>query len=142
MGLLARRNYNPINPIFGDRLFEDFFNDPWGLSLARPTQSNIGRCPIRRLKTEDGTFKMEFDVPGAGKDDIEIHYDEESGVLSVSSKIDESDEGKETSRTFSYQVTAYDLDAETVEATCDKGILTIIGSPVVKQPTRKRIEIK
>jgi len=142
MGLLARKNLNSVNPIFNDSFFDDFFRDPWGVSLARPNYSNVARYPIRRLRTDNGTFKVEFDVPGAGKDDIEIHYDEETGILTVSSKTEENSKELETSRTFSYQVSAYDLDTETIEATCDKGILTIIGKPITKQLTRKRIEIK
>lgn len=137
MGLLARNK--SLHPFFGDSFFADDF---FGGYLYRPTKSNVGRYPIRRLKTEDESIKLQFDVPGFDKNDIEIIYDEESNVLSVSSKIEEEAEGKNSTRTFSYQVTVYDIDTDTIEAQCDKGILTVTGQPTVKQLTRKRIEIK
>lgn len=142
MGLLARRN---ANSLLNDSFFDDFFRDPWGTSLTRPVRyNNLARYPIRSMKTDDGTYKFEFDVPGAGKDDIEILYDEDSGILSVSSKMNESSEEEKSvsSRTFSYQISVYDMDSETIEASCDRGILVITGKPITKQASQKRIEIK
>lgn len=150
MGLLTKRNYNPLLREFGeiDSLLDDFFRDPWGSSLTRSPWgssrfANVARYPIRSQRVEDGTIKVEFDVPGADKDNIEIHYDEESSILSVSSKMEEKSEkgNASSSRVFNYQLTVYDLDSDTIEATCDKGILTIIGKPIEKQLSRKRIEI-
>ena len=148
MSLLARRKYNPISPLFSemDSLFDDFWTDPWRLSAVRPSRAtNAARYPIRNSKTEDGTLQVEFDVPGADKEDIEILYDEESGMLSVSSKTQEttSEDGKSVLRhTFSYQFYAPGVDVESVEAICDKGVLVVTGKPIEKQPQKKRIEIK
>lgn len=153
MGLLTKRNYNPLTREFGDfdNIIDDFFGRNWGSSLTFPNWdkarlANIARYPIRTKKNEDGSLRIEFDVPGLDKNDVEIHYDEDSGILSVSSAAEEksSDEdSKSTARhTFSYQVSAYDLDSETIEAVVDKGVLTIVGRPIKKQASRKRIEIK
>lgn len=151
MGLLTKRNYNPLLREFGeiDSLLDDFFRDPWGSSLTRSPWgssrfANVARYPIRSQRSEDGTIRVEFDVPGADKNNIEILYDEESSILSVASKVEEkSKENKITSsRAFNYQLTVYDLDSDSIEATCDKGILTITGKPIEKQLSRKRIEIK
>lgn len=142
--ILAKRNHNSLDLMF-DELFGNW--DPvltrdWGKARL----GNVARYPIRTSNSEDGIVTIEFDVPGADKADMEIHYDEEFGTLTVSSKSEEqtsTDKVKTVSqRSFSYSVSAHDLDSETIEATCDKGILTVTGKPKIKAPSKRKIEIK
>lgn len=160
MSLLKKEN----NSLFhGADNFNDIIDDFFGSSLlsrspwARPNlamglfgnpisnNSLSTREPIRTQKYDDGSARIEFDVPGADKSDLEIHYDEKSKMITVSSKKENIDDHKNmksvTHHSYEYKVYLGDIDPETLEAECNKGMLIVTGKSNEKKAKHK-IEIK
>ena len=135
-----------------DNLFSDFFREPWSGSLLKPRWDfpyipNTTRYPIKLETTDNGVTRVYFEVPGVSKEDIEAQYEEETGYLTVMSKPKEQSSDRKDSfcnakKTFKYQMFVDDLDPDSFEATCDKGVLVITGKKRYKPLTKKYIEIK
>lgn len=131
-----------------DKQFDEVFetlsprisNRKTGWVLDESQHMNIARHPIHFTNNKDGSFKIEFDVPGCGKENLEISYDERTALLTVKSKIEEKKEKDYLSSSHSYMVTINDVDLNSFVAECDKGILTITGKRNTNTGTRK-IEI-
>lgn len=151
---LARRNENTLSSVSAfDRLFDDMFNplslwrEPFGgVGLASSilndlSFTNKARTPVRKTKLDNGALKLEFDVPGLAKEDLQVSY--ENDIVEISSSKKEETEDRYSSVGYSYRVWAPNLDVETMEAVCDKGVLTLTASPIKEiTPPKKTIMIK
>lgn len=151
---LARRNENTLSPVSAfDRLFDDMLSplsiwrEPFGgVGLASSilndlSFTNKARTPVRKTTLENGALKLEFDVPGLAKEDLQVSY--ENDIVEVSSTKKEETENKYSSVSYSYRIWAPELDVETIEATCDKGVLTLTANPIKETvPPKKTIMIK
>lgn len=143
--LLAR------DPFGVDRLFNSFFgyNDHWRpfREIERVFENslvNSAGYPTtpRMVNGDDGTISLYVDVPGYDKEDLSISYNEDTGILSISSKVEEKEETTYEKRTFSYNYSLKGYDPESFEAICDKGILTIKAAPYPKKENVRTIEVK
>lgn len=141
MLFLTKRN----NGLLVDKMINDFFDRPFGVSspwFGSFVEDWSHNQPIRTKKNENGSLELEFDVPGLDKKDIDLQYDAGSGVLSVSSKTPEAANTTALKRSFEYKTSLFDIDPDTIEAKCEKGVLSVTVRSLQKQPTKKQIEIK
>ena len=88
--------------IFGENLFDEFFNDNFGMfpvwdgsnALYGKHAKNLMKTDVR--ETED-TYEVDIDLPGFKKDEVQLNL--ENGYLTISAEKslnrDEKEEGKE-----------------------------------------------
>ena len=67
--------------IFGEDLFDDFFNDDFMMRPMRNTVPQMMKTDVREL---DGAYELDMDLPGFKKD--EIHAELENGYLTISAE--------------------------------------------------------
>lgn len=124
-----------------DEMFEPFFE------YTLPRFSYAGTAPLD-LYEEDGKYVMELSAPGY--DPKEINVEVSGNTVTISGSHTEKTEKKGVryhrremrQGAFSRTVTLpQDLDANTVEAKVDKGILKVTLTPV-KPLTPRKIEVK
>ena len=131
--------------VFGENLFDDFFDDSFGMMNARSPQ--YGKHARNLMKTDiretDTNYELAIDLPGFKKD--EIHIELKNGYLTISAakgldKNEQDEKGRyirqerytgQCSRSFYVgdQVKAEDLSAK-----FEDGILRI---SMPKAPQRK-----
>jgi HSP20 family protein len=123
MNSLIRRNTN--NDL-------DFFNDFFDGFFTTPAVRGTNLCMRTDIKETEKTYELEVDVPGFGKNDINISL--ENGYLTIEAKREEGKEEKEShflkrerfvgsaARTF---FVGDNLSQEDIKAGYDKGILTL-----------------
>jgi HSP20 family protein len=130
-----------------DRLFEDFFREPW--SLTEPSEmTGFAPMPAVDLSENDKTITIRAEVPGMDADDIDINVS--GNILTISGEKREERESREENYyhverrhgSFRRSIELPDsADLDKVEAEQKNGVLTI---HVAKQPTAtsKHISIK
>lgn len=125
-----------------DRMFDSFFD--WQLPAPRFAYA---AAPLD-LYEKDGTYVIEMAAPGF--EPKEINVEVRGGTVTVSGEHTEKSEKKDVryhrremrQGAFSRTVTLpQDLDANTVSATMDKGVLKVELTPV-KPIAPKKIEVK
>ena len=138
--------------IFGENLFDDFFNDNferafWG--RRDPLYGKHGRNLMRTdVKETDSAYELDVDLPGFAKEDI--HIDLEQGYLTISAakSLDKDQNGRyirqerysgQCSRSFYIG----DVQPEQIQAKYENGILNItIQKETEKKATESRILIE
>ena len=72
--------------IFGENLFDDFFNDPFGMTAARAENPLYGKHTRNLMKTDvretENTYELDIDLPGFKKDEIGVEL--KDGYLTIS----------------------------------------------------------
>lgn len=141
--------------IFGERLFDDFFGEPFMPSFGRHDPL-FGKNARHLMKTDvrekENTYELDIDLPGFKKDEVKIELD--GGYLTISAakglnKDEEDKKGQylrrerysgECSRSF-YVGEA--LEPKDVSATFEDGILKLSFPKEVekKAPEKKLISI-
>ena len=124
--------------IFGENLFDDFFNDPFGMTAARAENPLYGKHTRNLMKTDvretENTYELDIDLPGFKKDEITV--DLRNGYLSISAAkgLDRDQKDKEgksirqeryagaCSRSF---YVGEDVDPRDVTAKFEDGILKL-----------------
>ena len=134
-----------MNSLFGENLFDDFFND-----FDRPVRALMTRSGERQLMTtdvreNDNSFELDIDLPGFKKDEVKAEL--KDGYLTVSAvRKDEKEDGQgkylrrerfygSCSRSF-YVGDA--LTQEDIKAKFEDGILKLSvpkKEPELPQPT-------
>jgi HSP20 family protein len=121
-----------------DRVFDRYFNG---------FESSV-RTPAVDVREDDEKYSLEFELPGLSESDVEVKV--ENGVLSVSSKKEESKEEKDEGYirkerrhfSFSRSFTLPDnVDAEKISASFKNGLLDI-AVPKAPAAKPKLIEVK
>lgn len=139
------RNLNTLqNEI--DRVFDRFFPS------RDQDEDGTSRQPVWRPRMDlvetDDTYRLQLDMPGMSRDDLNISYQDNELVVSGERTSDRREEGEEfvrVERSFGHFRRAFTLpktvDAENIRATYDNGVLTIT---VPKTETEKphQIDIK
>jgi len=127
-----------IDPFVGmDRIFNDWVT-PFPTLNTIPRFDNKSADPVRITTAQDGTEVIEFDVPGMDKKDLQLRYSDD--VLSVQTEFKEKTDKSSHRRFVSYKIYVPGLDIENIEASCEKGILTVTAKP--KTPNQIAIKIK
>ena len=143
--------------IFGEDLFDDFFNDPFGMMNVSEGRSPLyGKHAKNLMKTdirekEDG-YELAVDLPGFKKDEISL--DLRDGYLTISAEkgLDKDEESKKgrvlrqeryvgsCSRSFYVG----DVKPEEIKAKYESGVLTVLvpKEDVKKSPVGTAIAIE
>ena len=66
--------------IFGENLFDDFFDFPWGRDYYT-ARTNTNRLMRTDVKETDQTYELDIDLPGFKTDDIKVQL--KDGYLTV-----------------------------------------------------------
>ncbi len=131
-----------------DRLFDDFFRDPFGLVPFRRIEPEF--MPRIDVYETEKDLKVTAEVPGMEEKDIEVTLDKD--VLTImgeksSEHAEKTSQYHRTERTYGsfrrdIQLPG-DLDAEKVEAAFAKGVLTItLPKPAESVSRVKKISIQ
>lgn len=108
--------HNMLNDAFYDSLFD----------LAWPSTRRISNTELGTHKhnAESGEREYTLEVPGYGKENIELSY--KNNVLYISGELKNS-EGK-AAKSFKTKVSFPDVDRSTINARVVNGILTVKGN--------------
>lgn len=139
------RTFLARDPFGIDRFFDNFWggrNDWWAPERGFNRALQSTHFPVTSQKNDDGSLSLFVEVPGYDKEDLTISYNEDTGILSIASNQGSNDENQTRKKTFNYQYTMRGYDPETMEATCEKGILTIRAAPYPIKENVRTIEIK
>ena len=90
-----------VPSIFGENLFDEFWNDPFDMDrmLPRGRDPLYGKHSKNLMKTDvretEGSYELDVDLPGFKKDEITMKL--ENGTLTVSAAkgLDKDEENKE-----------------------------------------------
>lgn len=141
--------------IFGERLFDEFFGEPFMPSFNRhdplfgKNARNIMKTDVREL---ENAYELDIDLPGFKKDEVKIELDGGYLTINAAKALDKDEQGNkgqylrrerytgECSRSF-YVGEA--LEPKDVSATFEDGILklTFPKTPERKVPEKKTIAI-
>ncbi len=141
--------------IFGERLFDDFFGEPFMPAFNRhdplfgKNAKNLMKTDVREL---ENTYELDIDLPGFKKNEVNIELDGGYLTISAAKALDKDEENKngqylrrerysgECSRSF---YVGEELEAKDVSASFEDGILKISfpKSPERKAPEKKTIAI-
>ena len=143
--------------VYGESMFDDFFNDPFGMMNASEGRSPLyGKHAKNLMKTdirekEDG-YELAVDLPGFKKDEISL--DLRDGYLTISAEkgLDQDKESKkgrvlrQERYTGSCSRSFYvgDVKPEEIKAKYESGVLTVLvpKEDVKKSPVGTAIVIK
>ena len=129
--------------VFGENLFDDFFDDSFGMMNARsPLYGKHARNLMKTdIRETDTNYELAIDLPGFKKD--EIHIELKNGYLTISAakgldKDEKAPEGK-----YIRQDRYTDLQPKDVSAKFTDGILelTFPKEAPKKEPDVTRVEI-
>ena len=122
--------------VFGENLFDDFFDDSFGMMNARsPLYGKHARNLMKTdIRETDTNYELAIDLPGFKKD--EIHIELKNGYLTISAAkgLDKEETDKKTKRVIrqerysgSCQRTFYvgDIKSEDVKCKYEAGVLTV-----------------
>jgi len=129
-----------------ERVFEDFWRDFDVGLLGRFDRPFGTMMPKMDLMEDEDVFRMTFELPGMGEKDVEVEL--KDNVLTI--KGEKKLEKEEKEETYAYSERSFgsfyrsiplgaDVLSDKIEATFDKGVLTIVlpKSPEAKLASRK-----
>ena len=137
--------------MFGERLFDNFFNDPFMTAFGRhdtvPAKpvGNIMKTDVREL---EHTYELDIELPGFKKNEVSIELDNGYLIINAAKTVNKAEEGEKgqylrrerysgaCSRSF-YVGEA--LEPENVSAAFEDGILKLsFPKEVEKKAPEKR----
>ena len=134
-----------------DRVFEGFLPSGQPGTSGNNSDSEAARSAVWSPRVDvaetDEAYQVRMDLPGIGKDDLEINYHE--GTLSVSGErsMEKAQDGTSFSRierTYGRFYRSFALpqaaDAEHIEATHENGVLSL-RIPKTPESKPRRIEV-
>ena len=129
-----------------NRLFDDFFEDDDDVENTRSFTSGRATSPLMDISREDGRYRMEVELPGVTKEDVELTIDD--GVLTItgekkrSYKSDDNGWNERSYGRFERRIALpKQVDQDKVEADFENGVL-MVSLPVVEKGERgRRIEL-
>ncbi len=83
--------------IFGENLFDEFFNDPFALMtsgrdpLYGKHAKNLMKTDVREL---DGSYEIDIDLPGFKKDEVDIQLQDGCLTISAAKGLDKDEKDK------------------------------------------------
>ena len=84
--------------IFGENLFDEFFNDPFALMtsgrdpLYGKHAKNLMKTDVREL---DGSYEIDIDLPGFKKDEVDIQLQDGCLTISAAKGLDKDEKDKQ-----------------------------------------------
>ena len=143
--------------IFGETLFDDFFNDGFGMFPVVNTQHELyGKRGKNLMKTDvretDNSYELDVDLPGFKKDEINVEIADGYLTIQASKGLDKDQQDKDgkyirqeryagsCSRSF---YIGNEVDPAAVTAKFENGILQISVPKASRQlPAKSTVEIK
>lgn len=131
-----------------NRLFDDFFR---GTDLMAPFERGQSFTPSINVTESDEAIEVTAELPGMDEDDIDLTLSRQGLTIRGEKREEKEDEGKNyytRERSYGYfrrsiPVSVEAVDQDKVEATFDKGILTItLPKRERAGAVTKRIEVK
>ena len=141
--------------IFGENLFDDFFNDPFGMVAARTENPLYGKHARNLMKTDvretEDTYELDIDLPGFKKEDI--HVDVADDRLTVTAERHSNFEDKDKKnkyvrceRSYGTYARSFDIsgiDAKAIKAAYSDGVLRVTLPKQKEVPaSSRRLEIE
>ena len=87
--------------IFGENLFDDFFNDPFGMVASRAENPLYGKHARNLMKTDvrdvDGNYELSIDLPGFTKDEVQVELKDGTLTVSAEKGLDKDESEKDGS---------------------------------------------
>ena len=86
--------------IFGENLFDEFFNDPFDMSMMLPQGRNplYGKHGKNLMKTDvretENSYELDVDLPGFRKDEVNVELNNGYLTIAASKSLDKGDEDK------------------------------------------------
>ena len=84
--------------IFGENLFDDFFNDPFGMTAARAENPLYGKHTRNLMKTDvretENTYELDIDLPGFKKDEIGVELKDGYLTIAAAKGLDKDETDK------------------------------------------------
>ena len=135
--------------IFGENLFDSFFND-----FARVEKTEVPKIMKTDIKENDMGFELDIELPGCSKEDVSAEL--KDGYLTIAGKTSTSTDEKDDSGRFirreRYQgscsrsfFVGEELEQEDIKANFENGILKVFVPKKEPKPaveTRKMIQIE
>ncbi len=136
--------------MFGERLFDNFFNDPFMTAFGRhdtvpgKQAGNLMKTDVREL---ENTYELDIELPGFKKNEMSIELDNGYLIINAARVVNKTEEGEKgqylrreryngaCSRSF-YVGEA--LEPENVSATFEDGILKLSFPKEVEKKTPEK----
>ena len=85
--------------IFGENLFDDFFNDPFDMMAAFPGRNPLyGKHAKNLMKTDvrelDNAYELDVDLPGFKKEEVQLELKNGCLTISAAKGLDKDEEDK------------------------------------------------
>lgn len=114
-----------------DRLFDEFFRG-WESDLTRATEGGVF-SPALNVAESDEAIEATLELPGLSEDDIDITLTRDGLTITGEKRSEEEERDKNffrRERSYGYfrrtiPLPPDSVDADNVEATFDKGVLTV-----------------
>jgi len=141
--------------IFGENLFDDFFNDPFGMmNVSEGHNPLYGKHAKNLMKTDvretEGTYELDVDLPGFTKDEVNVELKNGYLTIQASKGLDKEQSDKKgkyirqeryagaCSRTF---YVGEDVEPEDVTAKFENGILQLSIPKAAKKQLPKNTSV-
>ena len=84
--------------IFGENLFDDFFNDPFAMMMPQGRDPLYGKHAKNLMKTDvretEGSYELDIDLPGFRKDEVKLELKDGYLTISAEKGLDKDEEDK------------------------------------------------
>lgn len=140
--------------IFGENLFDEFFNEPFAMVAPQGHNPLYGKHAKNLMKTDvretEGSYELDIDLPGFKRDEITVEV--KNGCLNISAAkgLDKEDKDGKYIRQERYAGSCSrsfyignEVDPAAVTAKFENGILQISVPKASRQlPAKSTVEIK
>lgn len=144
------RQMSPISSLQSEmnRMFEDFFNQPFGLPLQR-VRTQAAVVPALDVKEDESSIVVTAELPGIDRNDIEISVQDD--MLEIRGQKSEEHKNEQENYymversygAFARRITLpAEVDSEQAEATMNNGVLTLYLPKAVPKAGKKTISIQ
>ena len=145
-----------VPSIFGENLFDEFWNDPFDMDrmLPRGRDPLYGKHSKNLMKTDvretEGSYELDVDLPGFKKDEVSIDLKDGYLTISAAKGLDKDAEDKKgkyirqeryagaCSRSF---YVGWDVEPDEISAKFESGILQISVPKETRKPEVKSTSV-
>ena len=140
--------------IFGENLFDDFFNDPFDMMIPHGHDPLYGKHSKNLMKTDvrelDDTYELDIDLPGFKKDEVNVDLKDGYLTIQAAKGLDKDKTDKKgkyirqeryagaCSRSF---YVGEDIEPEDISAKFEDGILRLSVPKAAKEKPAKNSSI-
>ena len=132
--------------IFGENLFDEFFNEPFAMMTPQGHNPLYGKRAKNLMKTDvretENSYELDIDLPGFKKDEISIELKEGCLNISAAKGLDKEESDKE-GKYIRQERYAGSCSRSFYVGKFENGILCISVPKASRQlPSRSTVEIK